>query len=276
MFFYRYLLCIGFLALFHFSFSQKNEFGVFGGGSQFYGDLNYSLYSNISNWSIGGLYRYNFNPHISFKNFISYTELKSGDQNHKDVWMSSRNLDFFSEVFEFSQQIEFNFFHYDKNKEKHRFTPYALAGLGVFYFNPKAVWLGTEYELRKLGTEGQVSPAATTIKYNPLQMFFIIGGGLKYSFNKNVSLNIEVALRKTFTDYLDDVGGLYPDEDVILRYDPANGDVVISLSDRSANHSLGIDNRQRSSSKVKDDYLIFGIAFTYTIHKNRPCPPVYN
>jgi hypothetical protein len=190
--------------------------------------------------------------------------------------MSIRNLDFFSEVFELSQQVEFNFFHHDKKKEEHRFAPYALSGLGVFYFNPKAVWQGTEYELRSLGTEGQISPAATTIKYNPLQMFFIFGGGLKYSFNKNISLNIEVALRKTFTDYLDDVGGLYPDEDVILRYDPDNGNVVISLSDRSVNQSIGIDNRQRSSSKVKDDYMIFGIALTYTFHKNQPCPPVYN
>ena len=104
----------------------------------------------------------------------------------------------------------------------------------------------------------------------------LFGNSYVNSFNKNISINLEVALRKTFTDHLDDVGGLYPDEDEILRYDPANGNVVISLSDRSTDQSTGVDNRQRSSSRSKDDYMIFGIALTYTFHKNRPCPPVYN
>ena len=276
MSFIRCFLFVVLISQYSKSHSQKFEFGVFGGGSQFYGDLNYSLYTNISNWAVGGLYRYNVSPHISFKSYIGYTELNAGDSKHKDVWFSSRNISFFSEVFELSQQIEFNFFHHDKKKEEHRFTPYLLSGLGVFYFNPKVNYQGSEYELRTMGTEGQASPASSQIVYNPLQMLFVFGGGAKYSFNKNISINFEITLRKTFTDYLDDVGGLYPDEDEILRYDPLNGNVVISLSDPSSNQSIGIDNRQRSSSKTNDDYMIFGIALTYTIHKNRPCPPVYN
>ena len=48
MSFLRYLLFIGILNLFNNSYCQRFEFGVFGGGSQFYGDLNYSLYTSIS------------------------------------------------------------------------------------------------------------------------------------------------------------------------------------------------------------------------------------
>ena len=67
-----------------------------------------------------------------------------------------------------------------------------------------------------------------------------------------------MALRKTNTDYLDDIGGVYPDEDLVLRYDPKDGEIILALSDRSQDNLLGVDNKQRSSSKKKDNYLQFG------------------
>ena len=229
----------------------------------------------IASWNAGLLLRRNISEYWSYKTYASYTLLSASDIHARSLWVNSRNLSFSSEVVELSYQTELNFFAYDKTKSEKRFTPYWLSGFGVFYFNPKAELNGNLYSLRLLGTEGQGSAEEDKIKYNPIQMFFIFGGGFKWSFNKHWSINLEMALRKTNTDYLDDIGGVYPDEDLVLRYDPKDGEIILALSDRSQDNLLGVDNKQRSSSKKKDNYLIFGIHLTYTINR-QTCPMVYN
>ena len=256
-------------------FAQKTEIGVSVGASSFYGDINYGPNPNYSSYGLGGVYRKRHNDYLVSKTFASITSLNASDANSKTLWQSSRNLHFFTNIVECSQQLEINYFAYDKTKEDMRLSPYAFFGLGVLHFSPKVIFEGVQYDLRLLGTEGQNSANSTNVNYNPIKMFFVFGGGMKWSMNKHWSINLEIGLRRTNTDYLDDIGGVYPNEDLVMRYNPDNGQMIIDISDPSFNQQIGVDGKQRSSSKRKDAYLLSLFHITYTINR-QSCPMVYN
>jgi hypothetical protein len=92
------------------------------------------------------------------------------------------------------------------------FVPYVFAGLAGFYHNPKGLvgdnapaglTPGTYVSLADLRTEGQASA------YSKAQFSVPFGGGIRYRINRNFDASLEIGWRKTFTDYLDDVGGKY-------------------------------------------------------------------
>jgi hypothetical protein len=144
------------------------------------------------------------------------------------------------------------------------------VGFSTFYFNPKAEFEGNSYNLRDLGTEGQKNPDATKKPYARVNFAIIAGGGFKYSFHPRWTLGLEGGVRRTFTDYLDDVSTVYP---AYL----ANGDGTSAdarkLSDRSGEvgEVMGRAGKQRGFAGKKDFYMFTGISITYTILKER-CP----
>ena len=102
------------------------------------------------------------------------------------------------------------------------------------------------------------------------------GGGIKWAINKKLSLNVEFNSRKTFTDWLDDVSGNYPDPESLFLVDE-NGSIASILSDRSPEigiEPIAVNGKQRGTSKDKDRFNFFGIGLTYTIF-NPKCPRPY-
>jgi hypothetical protein len=92
------------------------------------------------------------------------------------------------------------------------FVPYVFAGVAGFYHNPKGLVgpnapdglrSGTYVSLANLRTEGQSSA------YSKTQFSLPFGGGIRYRINRNFDASLEIGWRKTFFDYLDDVGGKY-------------------------------------------------------------------
>ena len=77
-------------------------------------------------------------------------------------------------------------------------------------------------------------------------------------------------MRKTFTDYLDDVSGKYPS---YASLPGGSGGLAGALSDRSGEvgEKIGKPGYQRGQSPKKDDYFFGGISISYTIMKAR-CP----
>ena len=76
--------------------------------------------------------------------------------------------------------------------------------------------MGKEYELQPLSTEGQGLTAYTDLKPYSLVSFSIpFGLGIKWSISRTVSIGLEWGLRKTFTDYIDDVSGRYADPSLL-------------------------------------------------------------
>jgi hypothetical protein len=86
-----------------------------------------------------------------------------------NYYQVTRNLGFASSIYEVSAQFEFNFLPYttipySSMNAKHKFSPYLMAGFGVFHFNPFAKYNGEKVFLQPLGTEGQGYPEYPDLK----------------------------------------------------------------------------------------------------------------
>lgn len=272
-------------ALFFFAFlclsaiAQEHEFGVWGGITNYFGDLNTKTSFKFVRPGGGVFYRYNIKQRGAWRTSLNYGIAEFKDAGTNIAWNKQRNLSFKTDIFDVTSIIEFNFLKYDKERDakKHWFTPYIGTGISIFFFNPKTEYQGKWYYLQPLGTEGQNDPSYSGVKKYKLFSFAIpIVGGFKFSFGRNWNWNIaiEAGVRKTFTDYLDDVSGKYPS---YASLPGGSGGLAAALSDRSGEvnggEKLGKPGYQRGQSPKKDDYLMGGITISYTIITPR-CPTV--
>lgn len=268
------LLFILFLSIL--SFSQTSDIGVTIGTSYYVGDLNPSGHFIFLRPAGGIIYRYNFNPRYSFKGNIIYGELFADDAQAKQDYQIKRNLSFISPLMEVSGQIEFNFFPFvSGDPDKYLYSPYIFAGISNFTINPKAEYNGKFYELHSLSTEGQGLTAYPDKKlYSLSQVSFPFGAGIKFNIIKNFSFAVEWGLRKSFTDYIDDVSTVYVDPEDIRA---EKGPVAAALSDRSVSDQNTESNigKQRGNSATKDWYSYTGLIITYNIGARKYECPAY-
>lgn len=256
---------------------QRVELGIFGGTSYYIGDLNPSRHFELPQPAFGGLVRYNVNPRISLK-FNGYYGNVVGDDaiTKSSDFAVNRNLHFKSHILEFGTQVEINFLKYVTGHRDYFFTPYIFGGISVFNFNPKAEYEGQWYDLQPLGTEGQ-----GTVTYHEREPYKLtalalpFGVGFKYSMSNNVCFGLEWGMRKTNTDYLDDVSTTYADPNIIHA---ESGPIAAALSDRSIKtpgeaHNTGL---QRGNSQSNDWYSFAGVFVTFRIsYKRRGDCPTY-
>ena len=240
------------------------EVGVFAGTSFYMGDLNPSIPFLNAGAGFGVLGRYNLNSRWAVK-LNGYQGILTGD-DQKSKFLEDRSLKFTSNVKEFGCVIEFNFLHYFTGSLKDYFTPYIFGGAAIFYNRAKV----GNTELRYYGTEGQDNPAylqgEIRQKYSFYNFSIPFGMGIKYSFSKRIATTLEWGMRKTFTDYIDDVSTTYylPSDEI----EP--GDELFTdlrYSDPNLDHQPLM---QRGNSKTKDWYSFAGLTITYHINlKNR-------
>lgn len=257
------------------------EFGVLVGASNYYGDLNgQELLPSQTHPSFGILGRYNINETWSVKGFFAYGRISGADSLTTSVSKKLRNLSFLTDIFEVSAQFELNLI---KNKTGYNSTnkiiPYLYGGIGIFNFNPRATYAGKEYELQPLGTEGQgTTEYNDREKYALTQICVPLGMGLKKRLGKHWGFGVEVGMRYTFTNYLDDVGGTYANNKVVER---GSGSIAAALADRSAeknpegNFPLFSEGQPRSKKwmNLNDIYIIGGVTITYRfIPQGMKCP----
>jgi hypothetical protein len=132
-----------------------------------------------------------------------------------------------------------------------------------------AYYLGRWYALQPIGTEGQGTTFAGGKRYSLTQFCIPFGAGLKVNIAKRASLALEWGLRKTFTDYMDDVSGKYVDPFLLAS---ERGPVAAALSDRSLVKEGGNNTgRQRGNAYTKDWYSFAGIIFTFKLKKDEEC-----
>lgn len=252
--------------------AQINEFGVMAGIGNYFGDLNTKTSFVHARPAAGVFYRYNIGTRAAWRTSLNYAWLEFYDSSTKIPRNLQRNLSFQSHVYDITTQFEFNFLKFDKTKKGKWFTPYIGVGFSVFFFNPRTKYNGQWVYLQPLGTEGQNDPSYSGVKKYKLFSFAIpIVGGFKFSFAHNWNVAIDAGVRKTFTDYLDDVSGTYPS---YASLPGGSTGLAAQLSDRSAEvngEKAGKPGYQRGQSPKKDDYLILGITISYTIMRER-CP----
>ena len=230
--------------------SQDIEIGFFGGVSYYLGDINPGLHYSQSKSAYGVLARYNMNTRMAVK--LSLYRGKIAGDDAVTTAVDGRDLKFESVVNDLSAIFEFNFLPYFTGSRKSYFTPYIFGGASVFTYNPKV----GDVSLRDIGTEGQNEGYIGRKPYSKVSFAIPFGFGFKYSITKKLGLAVEWGLRKTFTDYIDDVSTTY----YLFGSNIDPSDQAAFLSDPNRDHEPGM---QRGNSETNDWYAFTGITITY-------------
>lgn len=248
------------------TFRSKSSFGPMVGGSYYIGDLNpYDHFKN-TNLSGGLVYRYAINSRVALRANLMYAKLSADDADSKFEKHQLRNLSFETDIFEIAGGIEFNYFNYKMGDLKHFFSPYMFIEIGVFNMNPKTEYNGEMIELQPLGTEGQSSSLNNEEPYSLTQIVIPMGVGFKINLGKKAAVSFEYGIRKTFTDYIDDVGGNYVNT---LHLAEENGNIAARLSDPSLDGFEAVG--ARGNSATNDWYSMFGVMLTFPLGKTSRC-----
>ncbi len=159
-----------------------------------------------------------------------------------ELWRKQRNLDFksnISEAYVAAEVFPLMLLNASHDDYRPRLRPYGVIGVGVFHFNPKGSLTDanggkTWYDLKPLHTEGEGFAEYPQKKdYALTQLNIPMGLGAKYIISDRVNLSFEVLLRKTFTDYIDDVSTEYVDPIYFDKYlTPADAAVAKRIHDK--------------------------------------------
>ena len=246
---------------------SRSEIGFSIGQMYYLGDLNKFKPFYKSNWAGGLMFRYSINSRLSLRFNYLQGKVEAYDSDAKNPVTINRNLSFQSPIKEVAGGIEFHYFPFQFGQKRNAGTAYILAQMGVFYMSPSIVINGETIDLQALGTEGQGTSANSKRKYSKFQVCIPLGLGAKASIGKNITFNFDVAIRKTFTDYIDDVkAATYTDATIIAN---EYGSLAGDLSNQSLNDSrFG----RRGNPTTKDWYVYCGGMVTIRLGKGNKCP----
>ncbi len=235
-------------------------------------------------------YRYKLAKWFNLSTQFNYLIVRGDDRLTTEQYRSNRNLNFKSNIFELTGRLEFV---YMANRVGHRygikktlsrrmknrswdFT--AFVGFGGFYFNPKSRdAAGNWVKLRPLHTEGQGLPGGPQ-QYKNYSICIPMGVAYRIYFNRKVCVGLEFNFRKTFTDYIDDVSGVYYDKNAIAQAygqqaayfaDPSFGKNPGQTYGFDPNDKTGRPAEMRGDKKDKDSYMSLQLTVGYIIKQKR-------
>jgi hypothetical protein len=276
----------------------KREVFVTMGSTEFLGDLgggagdgrDYSpvdLNFNQTRVAFGFGGRYKLKRSVNVAAKFSYLNVRGDDAITLNRFRNNRNLNFKSNIYELSVRLEGGYQSTKRGGNRYGIRKnfgrmkaithnlFGFVGLGAFYFNPKGQRANGEWvALYPLHTEGQGLPNGPK-QYSRFSFSIPVGGYYKLTFNKKWSVGIEFNYRKTFTDYIDDVGGTYYDKQSLNNnYGP--------LSAEMADPSLGVDpdfatatlpnadgTPAKRGDRQKDTFMSLEITGSYIFKKAR-------
>lgn len=199
--------------------AQQWELGLGLGAMNYKGDIASSIKPRFSRLGGTGFVRYNAGRAFCLKASLIYGHIFAADQYSDDPFNQVRDRSFKSRIFEFSPQVEYNFFNYRSEHSRQRWTPYLFGGLALFNY--------------------------ANADYGQTQIALPFGVGAKYVIGGSWNLGLEFGARKTFTDYLDALGG-----------------------------DLTPNKFQNGNPNTKDMYFYTGLTLSYTFYKVH-CPEFY-
>lgn len=223
--------------------------------------------------AIGAFLRYAANDYVRVSGEINYVHIRQADANAESAARQARNLNFRNRMVEFGFRTDFTLFNlgqssYPRNLRgpgKVSFRGFAFTGVYGVLHNPQAQitddpnneWEDRWYDLRPLRTEGQVEEYASLIAAIPL------GIGFEFGLGQGWILGIEGSWRATFTDYLDDLSGMYANPDYLSPVAEAiasqsNQTVIDAINDPTSgnlnNHSYSEGGTFRGNPETNDSY----------------------
>ncbi len=185
--------------------AQQHFYISFTGGIAGYkGDLGSSNVVNLNGMGgIGAVVE--LNHRMLIRGELNYGKLSGSDKF--SLKSRSRNLSFSTKLTEFALLFEYVLF----DLYEYKVSPYLFAGVGTFKFSPYTKdERGNIVMLAELSTEGQgFYKDRKDYKLNKLAIPF--GGGMQWALSDRTRLTLETGIRKTNTDYIDDVSTTYVD-----------------------------------------------------------------
>lgn len=207
--------------------------------------------------------RINFGKYIALRTDIWYARLAGDDKYTSNLQRRDRNLSFFTNIWEGDVLAELNLFRVNQG----RGIIYFFGGVGYFYFNPKTKMNGQTYELQKYGTEGQYGMPGKS-PYALSSICFPNGLGYKWAVGKGQYFALELNMRKTRTDYIDDVSTRFADPNVLIA---SKGQVSADLADRSNGDVpfLSSPGSIRGHDWNNDSYFFINLTYNITLGVDR-------
>lgn len=262
----RFLLIMSCLAVFaqanaQFDDPKTLEVGPHVGMSYYMGDLNPTMPFAQAQLQYGGLVRFNYDNRWTFRFDYSRATVTASDEVIK--WRPERGLNFTSKINDFSLVAEFNFIEYYTGNPKKNVSPYIFGGVSVFQYTAFANVNGILVDLSNHKTE-YVDPDAKWYekmfgKTSPIGVSIPFGMGVKFSLSRHMAGTVEWRMQKTFTDYLDDVATVYPEQNQHAVYTADDG-TTYDLTDPTGNYIAG---QQRGNSAFNDWFGMARVSLTW-------------
>lgn len=250
-----------------FAQAQSAEFLLMGGTSHYLGDLGgkngigsneiSDLDLNTTTYAIGLGLRIRLSETFALRMNGFYSRARGSDENTEREVRRDRNLSFYSPIIEGNILAEI---YLGSTKRL-----YFFGGVGNFYFNPKTKYQGKSYELQPLGTEGQ-NYLPDKHPYDLTAFSFPFGIGYRFPLRNGGTLGVELMMRKTTTDYIDDVSGTYADRNQIAA---SGGAIAGLLSDRSTSTIPGFSSEGaiRGDPTDNDNFSFFLLTYSIPLSK---------
>lgn len=189
---------------------------------------------------------------LSLRADVTWFQLRGNDAKADDGSRQRRNLSFQSNNFELGVSGVLSLYKSGRRfYQRPLINFYAFGGVGLCYFNPTTEYQGERITLRPLQTEG--------VAYSRFTPVIPMGLGVRFKMGPMFNLSIEGGLRKTFTDYLDDVSTVH------LGASAFSDPLAAALSDRRA--ELGLTTvpagTQRGNPGSEDAYFLLNAKLEY-------------
>lgn len=206
------------------------DLGVQVAAATYWGDIENVNYSKSITPVVGILGRYNFNKRLAIRGQLFTGNLKAeGIFNNANIWQSGspRNFDpngiedpypkredygySFNRSFQSVEALfEFNFRDYKLGRtKKDNWTPFVSVGLGGFFSRAsrKGSFILEPFEVAPLLYEPIYLDGINQLSNNSdvLTLTIPVGVGLKFNITKRLGGIIEVIVRKTFADNIDNL-----------------------------------------------------------------------
>jgi len=231
------------------------------GASQYVGDIpDRSAQAMFRGTASGGIHYHNGKRfHLSLTGMA--TQLRAMDANTDNL--KSRGLSFTSWLSEGALMGRYDLI----SRNNGRLRGYVTAGAAVFYVNPWTFGAGGDkVSLFPLSTGGQGLSQYPDVKdHQKINASIPFGAGFDIAFIKRTRLEFDFLLRKTFTDYIDDIGSIYPDRNVLLN---AKGAASVAYAWRGSG-SYPAAGSARGDAENKDWYSSFNVRLKLPLTKDK-------
>jgi hypothetical protein len=245
----------------------SNYLGEMGGEEHTRRDFVKDMKLSQTHISFGAFARYKVHPYIALQADLFYGRISGDDKLSSNPGRAGRNLNFRNDIIELAVNAQLRITQFSDVGRSFRyrndFRAYAFAGLAGFYHNPKAFYSDTWVDLRPLRTEGQAKP------YSKISAAIPLGIGFYFTKDRVFRIGWELGIRKTFTDYLDDVSTSYAAPEALnpLAAELANRtDELNSTPIAEENYKPG---SKRGDPSNKDAYMFSTVNISYVL-KGRP------